>query len=450
MIRSSAAALVALALCTACANRTPDGVALVGATVIDGSDAPPRPNAVVVVRDGHIEALTGAAGFTLPKHTIQVDVRGKWIIPGLVDAHAHVAPWALDRYLGWGVTTVRDAHGVLDTILALRQRAGLGAIAAPRIFAAGAMIDGRPPTYTDAIAVDDPSDARKAVDRLSVAGVDYIKVYTRIDEPLLKAIVDEAGTFGLKVAGHLGLTSATTAARAGIRSIEHMTGVPESAVPDPSALISAHYRSFWSGWTAFERSWAALDSASLARVAAELASRKVALVPTLVLHETFSRLDDTAVTQRPELRAVPQAEQVRWDVQGMLGRAGWSAVDLAGFRRSRPKQDLFVREFRRAGGMIAAGTDAANQMLIPGWSEHEELALLVQAGLTPAEALAAATRNGASLLGADSLGRIAPGKVADLVVLGADPLADIHNTRAVERVMIRGRLLAADSIRATW
>ena len=113
-------------------------------------------------------------------------------------------------------------------------------------------------------------------------------------------------------------------------------------------------------------------------------------------------------------------------------------------------QDLFARAFATAGGRIATGTDAPNQLLVPGYSEHRELELLVGAGLSPREALRAATRNGAVLLGVDSLGLIAPGKVADLLVLTKDPLADIRNTRSIEAVMSRGRLLDVDSIRASW
>jgi imidazolonepropionase-like amidohydrolase len=443
-------AVLALAAIAACGYGGPTGLALVGATLIDGTGGPPRPDAVVVIRDGKIETVASRARFALPKHTTEIDVRGKWIVPGLIDAHAHVAPWALTRYLAWGVTTVRDVHGARDTILALRQRANLGGISSPRIYSAGAMIDGRPTTYSDAIGVDDASDARKAVDQASVAGVDYIKVYTRVDPPVLKAIIDEANTFGLRVTAHLGLTDAVTAAKLGLRGDEHMTGVPEAIVADQSSLFSAHYRGFWSGWTAFERAWATLDSGALGRVAAELATRKVFVIPTLILHETFSRLDEPGITQQPELKDVPPAELARWDVPGMIGRAGWSALDLAQFRQSRPKQDLFLREFFRAGGTIAAGTDASNQLLVPGFSEHREMELLVAAGLPPQAALLAATRNGALLLGVDSLGRIAPGKVADLVVLGADPLADIRNTRKVERVILRGNLLSPDSIRRSW
>jgi imidazolonepropionase-like amidohydrolase len=134
----------------------------------------------------------------------------------------------------------------------------------------------------------------------------------------------------------------------------------------------------------------------------------------------------------------------------MIHRANWTAADFDAFRKSRPMQDLFIREFRASGGIVAAGTDASNQMLIPGYSEHEELRLLVAAGLTANAALLAATRDAARLIGADSLGTIAPGRSADLVVLRADPLADITNTREIDRVMIRGNLMRADSIRRTW
>lgn len=451
-IRVSAAATAAvglLAAALACGEKPPTGVALVGGTVVPGGGGAPQTDAVVVVRGGRIEAVMPRAGFSLPERTTQVDVSGKWVIPGLIDAHGHVAPWALTRYLAWGVTTVRDVHGTQDTILSLRRRAAAGELVSPRIYAAGAMIDGRPTTYADAIGVDDASDARKAVDRLSVAGADFIKIYTRLDAPLLRAIVDEAATFNLKVTGHLGLTDAVTAAEAGIGAIEHLSGIPEAG-GDASALYSAHYRGFWPGWTAFERAWVGLDSASLTRVAGQVAGQQVVLIPTLVLHETFSRLDDTAVTAPPELVAVPKAEQERWNVRGMIERAGWTAADFAAFRQARPYQNRFVRAFKKAGGLIAAGTDASNQLLIPGFSEHRELELLVAAGFTPAEALEAATTAGATLLGADSLGTIAAGKAADLVILGADPLADIRNTRKVEQVMVRGRLMSADSIRGSW
>jgi len=452
-----AASALGLSLLLACGQKEPTGVALIGATLIDGSGGPALPDAVVVVRGSRIESIGTRAGFQLPERTRELDVSGRWIIPGLIDAHVHlsdgnagVLDWALPRYLAFGVTTVRDVHGKLVTALALRDALADGTRQGPRVYAAGAMIDGLPTTYADAIGANRPADARKAVDRLVNGGADFIKIYTRIDPALLRGLLDEAKTFNLRVTGHLGLTDAVAAARAGIGSIEHLTGVPEAASRSPSSLYAAHYRSFFAGWTAFERSWAELDSASLARVAEELVRNHVILVPTLILHETFSRLDDPALLGDTILRLVPEAERRRWNVPDMIARAGWTGEDFAAFRRSRPRQDLFLRQFVRAGGTVAAGTDAANQMLVPGYALHREMELLVQAGLEPRDALLAATRNGALVLGTDSLGLLAPGNVADLVVLARDPLADIRNTLALEQVVSRGRVLSPDSLRAGW
>jgi len=193
-----------------------------------------------------------------------------------------------------------------------------------------------------------------------------------------------------------------------------------------------------------------LDSAAVARTAQALAATHVAVVPTLVLHEMLSRLGDTTLLNRPAMADVPpDAASVR-DVAGLLKRSGWRPPDFQAFRRARPRQYQFVREFKQAGGLIAAGSDAANQLLAPGPSLHEEMGLLVAAGFTPLEAVTAATRYGAQLLRADSLGMVAPGKVADLVVLNSDPSADILATRDIALVMIRGRLVRPDSLRAAW
>jgi imidazolonepropionase-like amidohydrolase len=428
-------------------------VALVGATLIDGSGGPALPNAAVVVRGGRIESVGSRAEFQLPGRTREVDVSGQWIIPGLIDAHVHLAPavtWAPPRFLAWGVTTVRDAHGGIASLTTLRKRAGQETPDGPRVYRTGAMIDGLPATYPDAIGVNNENEARKGVDRLVSAGTDFVKVYTRVDAPILRAIVDEAKAFNLGVTAHLGMTDAVTAAKAGIVSIEHLTGIPEAASAKSSSLVSAHYRGFFPGWTAFERSWASLDSAALTRVANRLAEAKVTLIPTLVLHETLSRLEEPGLLRDPALQDVPEAAQREWDVRGFIARAGWTETDFEAFRNSRANQDLFIRQFAAAGGRLAAGTDAANQMLVPGYSQHREMELLVRAGLSPREALRAATRNVAVLLGVDSLGLLTPGKVADLLVLSKDPLRDIRNTRSITSVMARGYLLDADSIRATW
>ncbi len=439
--------LVALAACT---PRHKDRIALVGGNLISGAGDPVLRDAVIVVYRGKIETIAPREGFEIPKTATEVDVTGSWIIPGLIDGHVHTERWALSRYVAAGVTTVRDVHGPQDSILALREEAGLGGLIAPRIYSAGAMIDGAPATYADATEVKNAEEARRAVDRRAVLGVDFLKLYTRITPELLKPLMDEASNFNLKVTAHLGLTDALTASRMGVGSIEHLTGIPEAISKTPEKFYAEHRASFFRGWTYFEKSWAGLDSASLGRVAATLAEARTTMIPTLVLHETLSRLDDPAVLTGDDLKSMPDSQIRKWDVPGMIARAGWTGADFAAFRASRANQDLFLREFRAAGGRIVAGTDATNQMLVPGLSLHTELELLVGAGLTPSDALQTATLNSAQLLGADSIGILAPGKVADLVVLKANPLNDIRNTRGVQRVMVRGQLYSADSLRATF
>jgi len=168
----------------------------------------------------------------------------------------------------------------------------------------------------------------------------------------------------------------------------------------------------------------------LARTARALAATRVAIVPTLVVHEMLSRLTTDAPVA-PGHGGRPGERRQRARCRRAVARTGWRTSELQAFRRSRARQNQFVREFKRAGGLIAAGSDAANQLLVPGLSLHEELSLLVAAGLTPVEALTAATRKGAELLRADSLGRIAAGKVADLIVLDANPAANIAATRRI-------------------
>jgi imidazolonepropionase-like amidohydrolase len=134
----------------------------------------------------------------------------------------------------------------------------------------------------------------------------------------------------------------------------------------------------------------------------------------------------------------------------LLQRTGWRPVELAAFRRGRARQDQFVREFKAAGGLVLTGSGAPGPFLVPGAALHEELARLVAAGFTPIEAITAATRHAAQVLAADSIGMLAPGKVADLVVLNRSPAEDITATRDIAWVMVRGRLYKPDSLRTEW
>lgn len=443
------AVVMALLLVSAACGKSSDNViALEGATLIDGTGADPKQDALIIIRNGHIESVARVNQIPVPRNAERIDLVGKTIIPGLIDAHAHVEPWAAERYVAWGVTTVRDLHGGTDSVVALKNALNLGSILGPRMFVAGAMLDGAPPTYPNAAGVATGDQARRAVDQHAVAGVDYLKIYTKIMPALLRPLMDEAEQLRLPVAAHLGKTDALTAARAGVVSIEHMAGIVQAATGNPT-FAGAH-ATFLPGWTTEEKGWAGLDSNSVARTARALAQTRVAIVPTLVLHDMMARLDNPILLSRPGMEDVPDNAQSVRGVPSLLRRTGWRRSDFDAFRRSRRRQDQFVREYRRVGGAIAAGSDAANQLLIPGYSLHEEMSLLVAAGLSPLEAITAATRRGAQLLKADSLGMVATGKVADLVVLNGNPASNISATRNIAMVILRGRVIRPDSLRATW
>ncbi|MGH7539229.1 MAG: amidohydrolase family protein [Gemmatimonadales bacterium] len=440
----------AATLATACTSPGKGMIALEGATLIDGSGGPPKTDALILIKDGSLRAVARVNEIKIPRGAERISLVGKTILPGLIDAHAHVERWALPRYLAWGVTTVRDMHSPGDSGYAVKKDLDLGSVVGPRMFTSGAAIDGMPATFPGATAVAGDEEARQAVDQRAVAGADLVKVSTKVTADLLRAIVDEASTLRLRVAAHLGKIDALAAARAGVASLEHMSGVVQAAVPDATPYVRA-YDLYLPGLTLEAAGWGSLDSFTLARVARSLAATHVALVPTLVAHETFARLGESARSQPLGVSDVPADSGNRvHGVASLLLRSGWRAPDFAAFRRARARQNQFVREFKGAGGLIAVGTDAANPLLVPGASLHEELALLVVAGLTPLEAITAATRHAAQLLGADSLGMVAPGKVADLVVLNRGPTEDVTATRDIAWVMVRGRIVKPDSLRAGW
>jgi len=444
-IRASLA--LAAVLAAGCGDAADHPVALLGATIIDGTGGPVLVDGGILIRDGRIEAIGSRETLILPRGTESIELAGRFIIPGLVDAHTTAADWALPRYVEFGITSVRDLHGDLDSALARMRQSRDSGWRGPRIFSAGATVDG-PGAPPPALASADDRAARQGVDRLSVAGAMAVAAGPGLTPEMLRAVVDEAGTFGLPVAAHLGLTDAVRASRYGVRSLEHLSGIAEALAPNAAQIVAAHRQGETAGWSMAERTWGTLDSAALARVAGEVAGARVTLVPTLVLHETLSRLDDSTVYRDPSLRLVPEEVRRGWDLPNLVRQAGWTSGDFTAFRAARPKQDLFLREFVRAGGTVVAGTGSPRELMVPGLALHQELELLVRAGLSPAQALLTATRDAARLAGADSVGTLAPGKGADLIVLTKDPLQDIRNTRAIERVMVRGRLLSLDSLKA--
>jgi len=448
--RRWAALYGAILVAGACTSPGKGMIALEGATLIDGSGGPPKTDALILIKDGAVRAVARVNEIKIPRGAERISLIGKTVIPGLIDAHTTVERWALPRYLAWGVTSVRDMYAPGDTGYAIKKDLDLGSVAGPRMYTSGPAIDGMAATLVGASAVAGDEEARQAVDQRAVSGADFVATYTKITPELMRPIVDEAGTLRLRVAARPGKVDALSAARAGVVSIEQLSGIVTAAASNPTPFLRAH-DIFFAGLTTEEASWAALDSAAVARVARALAATHVAIVPTLVEHDTYARLDDPTLRERIGMADLPADTTNRLrSGTTLLQRGGWRPAELAAFRRGRARQDQFVREFKVAGGIVLAGTDAPNPFLVPGASLHEELVRLVAAGFTPIEAITAATRHGAQVLGADSIGMVAPGKVADLVVLNRNPAEDVTATRDIAWVMVRGRMFKPDSLRTEW
>jgi imidazolonepropionase-like amidohydrolase len=427
-----------LLLATACimTSSPPDAadLALRNVRIVHG-DGRVTPRATLTVRRGRIAAISAGdlRGGLRPRR--EVDGAGRTLIPGLIDAHVHVTDWAMPLLLRHGVTTVRDLHNAPAYILPLARE---DALDRPRIVAAGALLDGPGSFWKDARVISTVADARAAVRDQVAAGAGVIKVYTRLPVAIISAVVQEARARGTPVAAHLGKTTAVGAARAGISSIEHLSGIADAASDQPGRLLAAH-DDFLAGWTMFEREWARLDPARLDEVARALRAGGAVLVPTLALHEAFARLADPDLLRDPALAGVPPHVLEReWDPKDIMNRAQWTPHTMRDFKAALPVLQRFVASYVRMGGRVVAGTDTPQQFVVPGASLHRELQLYVAGGLTTAAALKTATTNAADLLGiADRAGTVEIGKDADLVLLDADPLADISATMQI-RLVIRG------------
>ena len=365
-----------------------------------------------------------------------IDAAGRTVIPGLIDAHVHADGWTLPVFLKYGVTSVRDLHSDGPFIFPLAKD---DSPAHPRIVTSGPLIDGVGSFWKNAVQVASLGEARAAVRRLVDQGAAVIKVYTRLDPALIAAVASEARARGVPVAAHLGFATAAQAADAGVTSIEHLSGIADAASDEPRRLLAAH-QDFLGGWTAFELEWQRIPFARLESVAKQLVARGIVIVPTLALHEAFARMADADLMKDPALSEVPAAIlRDAWNPVDIMGRAKWTVATLAAFKQTLPILRRFVGMYAHLGGRIAAGTDTRQQFVVPGVSLHREMELCVASGLTPAQALKTATVEAAALLGIqDRVGLVAVGKTADLVVLDADPLGDIRNTRRIWMVVKGG------------
>jgi imidazolonepropionase-like amidohydrolase len=415
--------------------------AFVHARIIDGLSAALGPHtAILVGDDGRIVAV-GDDGLARPQTAEIIDCRGRVVYPGLIDMHSHLREESLASIVRSGVTTVRDVGNDLDYVLGLRARTAAGALAGPRIHCAGPLLDGQRPMWPDmSVPVADPDEAAAAIAKLSVAGVDGIKLYMGITHELLAPIVTAAHDRGLPVTAHLGAATCLEAARAGIDSLEHACQALYPAVVPPAEFLPWDQR--WTlgqsrYWAGYYRGWAQVqpDSAPVIDVLRELRDRDVALDPTLLVNQ---RIVDWAV-DRDSLRhlesAVDPAVSQGWVAKAEWFVADWSAQDVTTARDALQIVAAVVAQFAALGGTIVVGTDAPFSFLVPGASLHEELELLVSAGLSSGQVLHAATDAAARRLGWEAdVGAIAPGRLADLVVCSGDPLRSISESAQIAAV----------------
>jgi imidazolonepropionase-like amidohydrolase len=432
--------------------------------VIDATGAPPQADRAVLIVDGRIAGIGDPEKTPMPPGAQLIDGRGKFLIPGLWDMHVHL----LRR--GWpeayfpllianGVTGMRDMGGnfSFDEIAQLRREIASGHRLGPQFVAAGPILDGPYPQLPSiSVVVADAAAAYTQVDLLAQQGADFIKVYNRLSREAYFAIATEAAKQHIPFAGHVPFSvSAREASDAGQSSIEHLFNVLFACSSREDELMRIKARSLASDESGERQSLrrlylhGVLDSYSEPRCAelyTHFVRNQTWQTPTLVQRRAFA-YPDASLAADPNRRYVPRAMRALWDPQQDRRLQGRDADDEDMQRRYYEKDRALIAPMRRAGVGILAGTDAGDPFSIPGFSLHQELQMLVDAGLTPMEALQSATRNAAQFLHREAqFGTIAPGLRADLLLLDRNPLADIRNTQAIAAVIVGGRYLRREDL----
>lgn len=457
-----------LALCTVAQAAEPGPrppLVIAGVTVIDGTGAAAQADRTVVVEDGRITAIGPTGAVAEPTGATRIDGRGKYLIPGLWDMHVHLGdPSCLPLFVANGVTGVRVMWGSPSFGLPMgpyhqrwRRKVESGRLLGPRLVIASNMLDGPKPVWPGAVRVADAEQGRRAVDDARQAGADFIKVYSMLPRAAYFGIAAESRAQGLSFAGHLPFSiTVAEASDAGQRSLEHLIGLLV-ACSDREAELVAERAAAVQGTGKF-RSLSALlraqrpivestyDEARARALFDRLARNGTFITPTLTVLRVIERRDDPALRADPRLKYMTTFIKQFWNSKLPAGGRRQLA-DFGTINDELLRTVRLIAPIQQAGVPILAGTDQMNPFCFPGFSLHDELAYLVDAGLTPMQAIQAATLNPSRFFGLEkTLGTIEAGKDADLVLLDADPLADIHNTTSIRAVVSRGRLLDRDQL----
>jgi imidazolonepropionase-like amidohydrolase len=390
-------------------------------------------NQTVVVRDGRVAAMGPAGSVTMPAGAVRVAARGRFLLPGLAEMHAHIpGPGAANTrgadytenvlflYVAGGVTTIRGMLGH-PSHLELRRRVEAGEVVGPRIWTSGPSVNGN--------SVPTPAAAVTAAREQRAGGYDFIKIHPGVRREVFDSLDAAADREGIRFAGHVPVeVGIERALEAGYWSIDHLDGYVEALAG------RSGQQALWFG----AQLGPAVDFARIPDLAARTRAAGVWNVPTQTLMESFATAESAAqLAERPEMRYVPPVD-----------RQGWIAWKNTQDARNIPRADLdrwiearrrLIKALHDAGAGLLLGSDAPQVWNVPGFSVHRELEALVAAGLTPYEALVTGTRNVAVYLGtADRAGTIEVGRQADFLLLEANPLTDIRNTTRRAGVMIRG------------
>lgn len=438
--------LLSLAAICVAQSKAPSVLTIANVTIVDTTGGPLQTHRTVTVRDGVIEDIRDA---TLPrhnKHAVEVNGTGKYLIPGLWDMHVHMVfgDWfphgkeiTLPLLIANGITGVRDMGGELDVLQQWRREISAGTLLGPRIVMSGPMLDGPQPRFPSSIAIKTPEDGRRAVDDLKTRGVDFIKLQSLIPRDAVFAIADEAHKQGITFVGHVpDSVRASEMSNAGQKSFEHLIGIFEASSPLEDEFLKG-------GKTPgkFLSTYAPKRAEALFAL---LAKNQTWQCPTLVWERGGNLIELSDFAHDPLAKYAPaywkdvtwkrfEAEEKRDNVD-----------DLATRRRFVEKELEVVNNMHKAGIPFLAGTDSPPGVYVfPGFSLHQELRRFVAAGFTPLEALQTATLNPAKFLGmSDRLGTIEKGKLADMVLLDANPLEDTRNTQKIAGVVVNGHYLS--------
>ena len=424
-------------------------------SVIDTAGGPSLADMTVVITGDRIFALGKSGKVKIPAGAIVIDAKGKYLIPGLWDMHTHAfmsqddADFMPAQFVASGVVGIRDVHGNLDASLRAKREIQEGKRIGPRIYLSGPMIDGPIPNSPSFPSAKTPDDARRMVQWRKMGGVDFIKVYSRLTRDEYFAIADESRKLGIPFAGHVPPSiTAAEASDAGQRAFEHILGVEFGVSSREDALRRKQEETYPFEWPDAAVLRQTYDQKKASALFARFVKNDSWMVPTLVVTQAMSTWQGIPLSSDdPRLELLPPYLREFWTMKF----PGWDEKKEAGLKDLNSFYMKLTGDLHRAGVGILAGSDTPNPKVFPGTSLHEELGLLVEAGLTPMEALQAATIQPARFLGQmGSHGTIAKGKMADLVLLEADPLADIANTRKIEAVVLGGKLLDKAALSGLW